>query len=301
MLFKDVLKVSDFEEFLREKKRLSENSIYTYRYCVEQFLAGNPNLNDVEDYNSFLINHSIKKRSRHFYSILKTFLEFNFSEPNSDKIAKANILDNLIRAPEQPRMKKERKYLEQDEIIKLINCMRHDKHKIISLIQDCTGIRAGDVLRIRRGDIIPETYKGENVLRIIITGKGNKRNVIYIHEELVQKLIMIYIVRNFTNEEFYFINEERWYKGKPKPTTRYRINYNNYLIDLKKALDECGFDKDSFATHDYRRCYARRVWTKYKDLYVLQELLNHTDPKTTMRYLKGSGLKNIDYHKEMQS
>jgi integrase len=112
---------------------------------------------------------------------------------------------------------------------------------------------------------------------------------------------MNYIVRNFTDEEYYFINERKFMRQKVNFNTRYRENYNNYLYDLKQAMDKCGLENDSFATHDYRRCYARRVWEKYKDLFVLQELLNHTDPKTTMRYLKGSGLRNIDYHKEMQS
>ena len=62
-----------------------------------------------------------------------------------------------------------------------------------------------------------------------------------------------------------------------------------------------GIDVTAFATHDFRRCYARRVWTRYKDVHVLQELLNHVNPATTMRYLKQSGMQNIDYHKEMQN
>ena len=74
-----------------------------------------------------------------------------------------------------------------------------------------------------------------------------------------------------------------------------------YYKDLKQAMYKLGIDSKSFATHDYRRCYARRVWTKYKDVHVLQELLNHQNPATTMRYLKQSGMQNIDYHKEMQN
>lgn len=298
MLLRDASKILDFEEFLREKKRLAESSIYIYKKCLEQFLVTNPTLNSIDDYNNFLIKHSIKSRSRHYYSILKTFIEFHIDDASE----RNRLVSELIRSSEQPRMKKERKYLEEKELLNLINNLKHYKHKVMALIQDATGIRVGDVLRIRRGDIIPETYKGENTLRIIITGKGNKRNVIYLHDEVVQQLVMEYIVKNFTDQEYYFINRtKKNSKVKVSFHSVYRQNYNQYLFDLKQSMDLCGLEHDSFATHDYRRCYARRVWTKYKDLYVLQELLNHSDPKTTMRYLKGSGLRNIDYHKEMQS
>ena len=42
------------------------------------------------------------------------------------------------------------------------------------------------------------------------------------------------------------------------------------------------------------------LWESWKDIQVLQNLLNHAEPTTTMRYLQQSGLKNIDYSREMQ-
>ena len=298
MLFTHSNKLALFEEYLREKRGLAETSIYVYIKAIEQFLVTNPDLEELDDYNKFLIKHSVKKRSRHFYSIFKIFIEFNAE----DALIRKRLIEGLIRAPEAPHMKKERSYLTEEQLLQLINNLEHTKHKVMALIQDSTGIRAGDILKIRRGDIIPETYKGESVLRIIIIGKGNKRNVIFIHDELVQKLIIDYIIHNFTDEEFYFIaNSSNIRHARVTFNTTYRNNYNKYLRDLKQSMDLLGMDSDSFATHDFRRCYARRVWTRYKDLQVLQSLMNHADPKTTMRYLKGSGLKNVDYHREMQS
>ena len=298
MLFKYANKLALFEEFLREKKRLAESSIYVYTKALEQFLVTGPNLDELEDYNKFLIAHSVKKRSRHFYSVLKTFIEFNAE----DAYTKNKLVEGLIRAPEPPRMKKERAYLPESQRIKLINNLTNDKHKIIALLQTTTGIRAGDVLRIRRGAIMPETYQGENVLKIVIVGKGNKRNTIFLHEPIIQKLVINYIVKNFNDEEYYFIERSKYQTHKRVSfNTSFRNNYNQYLLDFKQSMDLLGIDEDSFATHDLRRCYARDVWTRWKDLEILQSLLNHADPKTTMRYLKGSGLKNIDYHKEMQT
>ena len=79
------------------------------------------------------------------------------------------------------------------------------------------------------------------------------------------------------------------------------MNYQWYWADLKQALHKNKISREEFATHDLRRCFARRAWERYKDIYVLKGLLNHVDPKTTLRYLDQSGLKNIDYLREMQS
>jgi site-specific recombinase XerD len=80
-----------------------------------------------------------------------------------------------------------------------------------------------------------------------------------------------------------------------------RLNYYWYWRDLKQALLRNGIKREDFATHDLRRCFARRAWEKYKDIHVLQGLLHHKNADTTLRYLAQSGLKNIDYLREMQS
>jgi integrase len=72
------------------------------------------------------------------------------------------------------------------------------------------------------------------------------------------------------------------------------------MEDLKLALVSCGHQEKDFGSHDFRRCFSRRAWEKYKDVNVLQNLLMHRDPKTTLRYLKNSGMQNIDLHAEMQ-
>jgi len=78
------------------------------------------------------------------------------------------------------------------------------------------------------------------------------------------------------------------------------MNYQWYWIDLKQALNSAGINRDDFATHDFRRCFARRNWDKFKDVLILQKALRHKDPKTTLRYLEQSGLDTIDIHYEMQ-
>ncbi len=77
-------------------------------------------------------------------------------------------------------------------------------------------------------------------------------------------------------------------------------NYRRYWADLKQALNAVGVAKQDFATHDFRRCFAREIWDKYKDLVLLQNALNHENPGTTIRYLKQSGLQNRDVFYQYQ-
>lgn len=298
MLFRNVSEVIGFDEYLQEKHKLVDATRYYYVKSLEFFLLDNPNLTDVNDYNKFLIKHSIKKRNISLFYVFRAFIKYYIKDANT----RNSMLESLIKPDIPSTIKRERRYLNEKEIVAVINNIKQIKHKIVALIQDMTGARAGDVLRIPHGDIVPEIYEHKNVLKIIITGKGNKRNVVYIHDEMVQKLIMDYIVKNINHTGYYFMEQRQRSKDKSYMARKlYKANHMAYYRDLKQALDKTGIDVKDFATHDYRRCYARRVWNRYKDVQVLQELLNHQDPSTTMRYLKHSGLKNIEYHKQMQS
>ena len=298
MLFDNSFDAHLFEQFLTEKRNLAESSLYNYVKTAEKFLVECDDPTNIEDYNRFIIKYAIKKRSSYYYSALKAFIDYKID----DNGLKASMIENLIKPELFRTIKRERKYLTETQIIDIINNIRKPKHRVISLIQDLTGVRAGDVLTIKRGDIIPEIYEGKPVLKIIVEGKGRKRNVIFIHDEVIQVIIMDFLVHNFLAPDYYFLEIFKTSKSTHfTERRRYKSNYMRYYRDMKQAMYVAGVSYEDFATHDYRRCYARRVWTRYKDLHVLQELLNHANPATTMRYLKQSGMQNIDYHKEMQS
>lgn len=289
-----------FKLWLNEKRMISASSIHVYCEAVERFLKTNPDVDNLDDYNNFIITHSIKKRCSHYYSALKAFAEFKLNEANT----RNKIIEGMIRPPIRNDIKMERKYLSEEQIFDVINSLQQPKHRVIALIQTLTGVRAGDVLRLKRDNIIPEDYKGKPVLRINILGKGSKRNVIYIHDDVAQEIIMDYITNNYGFEPYYFIElgSMKNRRGSVENEFRlYRMNYHWYWEDLKTALQKNLIDMKDFASHDMRRCFARRCWERWKDLNVLQKILNHSNPATTMRYLQQSGLQNIDYHKEMQS
>lgn len=294
-----MMDVALFRIWLNEKRMIAESTIHVYCEAVERFLKGNPDVDKLEDYNNFIIAGSIKKRCYHYYSSLRAFAEFK----NNDANTRSKILEGMIRPTIRNDIKQERKYLEEDKIVEVINSLEDPKHRVVALIQTLTGVRAGDILRLKRDNIMPEEYNGKPVLRMNITGKGNKRNVIYIHDEIAQEVIMDYITTVYNHEEYYFLEQGKM-KGRggniENQFVFYRQNYLRFWQDLKQALQTNHIDMKDFATHDMRRCFARRAWLKWKDIQVLQRLLNHSNPATTMKYLAQSGLQNIDHHYEMQ-
>lgn len=299
MIKSDLTDIPFFEDYLRNTRRLANSTIYVYMQTLQTFLSTNPDIDQLEEYNEFLIRSCIKKRSTSQYSTLKIFIEWKIK----DAATKRRLVEGLIKPPIRKDIKKERRHLSENQLFDVINGLESKRHRIIALIQCLTGVRAGDVLRLKRGSILAEEYEKKPVLRLNIIGKGRKLNVIFIHDEIGQQVIMDYITSEFTHEKYYFLTE---IKPRPNRTFHFgdfatiRKNYERYLNDLKIALQRAGVNKDDFATHDFRRCFARRVWEKYKDIHILQNILNHARAEVTLRYLDQSGLKNIDYHYEMQ-
>lgn len=289
-----------YRNWLLEKRMLAESSISVYCEVIGRFLSTNPDLSSLEVYNTFIIDNAIKKRCYHYFSAIKAFIEFKIE----DTSLKNKLIEGLIRPELRSDIKLERKYLTEEQIIEVINSLEDPKHKVIALIQTLTGVRAGDILRLKRDNIMPEEYKGQPVLRINIVGKGKKRNVIFIHDIVAQEIIMEYIANVYNHDDYYFIELGSMKNRKGNTDSEFRLirmNYLWYWEDLKTALLKEGIDRKDFASHDFRRCFARRAWTRWKDIHVLQGLLNHADASVTLRYLEQSGMKNVDYHYEMQN
>lgn len=299
VLHSHIMDVALFKSWLKENKFLSDSSVWVFTIGLKGFLERNPDLEKLEDYNTFLIDHTIKKRSTHYFSMLRHYIDYKIT----DSALKKKLLDGLIRPPMYPNIKRERKHLSEEQLIEIINMLQRPKHRIIALIQALTGVRAGDILRLKRGSIYPEEYKSKVVLRINIIGKGSKRNVIFIHDPVAHEIILDYITNHVGWKDYYFVDIGNMKRRPGNINSDYGMiarNYQRFWEDLKAALQTAGVKYEDFATHDFRRCFARRVWEKYKDIHVLQSLLNHTDPKVTLKYLEQSGLKNIDYLADMQ-
>ena len=293
-------KPEEFKQHLLNTYELSNSTIYYYVLGVRRFLAGNPDLENLESYNNFLIKVMIKKRCSNYYSILKRFIEFAVE----DKNLKRNLINGLIKPKVRNDIKVIRRPLTDAQIIEVINCLTNQKHKIIALLQHLTGARAGDIIRLKRDNIVPDEYYGRETLRLTIIGKRKKVNTTYLYDKVAQDLLMNYMMSHLNWKNYVFIEKGKMHGRRGDDTSNFKMekmNYWQYWEDLKEALQTCGIKRQDFATHDFRRCFARKVWDKYKDINVLQQMLNHGDPKVTLTYLRQSGLQNRDHQFELQT
>jgi len=297
-----LMDLSLYKDFLKRERALAPTTERAYVIMVNAFLGKNPDIDNHEDYNNHIVEKAFKSRSYYAYYALRSFIEFKFKE---NKKLKNEIIENL-RKPSMPlNIKRERRNLEPEQILDIIVKIKKQKHQIVALIQKMTGLRAGDVLRIKKGNILVEKYDGKEILRIAAIGKRGKRVVVEIFDDIAQKVILHYINNNLTehhHQDYYFLEYPTSRKGCCREFVRlYLRNYNVYLADLKQALNASGIMQEEFASHDFRRNFARSVWMKYKNLLILQKILGHNDPKTTMRYLNMEGLDLIEIHREMQA
>ena len=294
------LDLTFFQEYLFEKTQLAESSVKLYVAAVKQFLTFNPDIESLEDYNNFLIPRVWKKNARHFYAALKRFIDWKID----DKNLKERLINGLV-IPKEHDSKTFRRHLEPKDRLRVINNLNSEKHQIIAIIQQMTGLRAGDVLKIKKPQgVVSSVYKDIPVTTLNVLGKGEKRNVVDIYDNVAQDFIWSYISSNINHKDYYFIE-----LGKMRNRTGnvnsesdlVRMNYQWYWKDLKEALVKTGIHRRDFATHDFRRGFARDIWEKFNgDVQILQRALNHSDPKTTMIYLKQSGLQNKEVLRKFQ-
>jgi len=282
--------ILDYEEYLKTTKNLSTGSIYVYSSATKKFLFTEPDLEKIDSYNDFIFEHAIKKRSNYTYDALKLFIKFYF-----EKDPKSISLQRNLLKPKPVDPKKNAHYLDDETREGVIKVLLNYKHRVIARIQNATGVRAGDVLRLKRGTISYEAYQDKVVvMRIDFEGKGGKHFIKWIFDENIQTQIDLFIKSNILDNEYYFLERPNDLENDFQKA--YHTNYMKYWTDIKQALKLYGVEYKEWATHDFRRSFARNVWDQTRDPVVLKEMLNHQQFDTTLRYLRGSGLQTKDVY-----
>lgn len=167
--------------------------------------------------------------------------------------------------------------LEIEEIKKLINacekcCNNKGKRDaaIIALTYGA-GLRRDETVKLKIKDY--DKYTGT----IIIKGKGNKERKNKINKS-IKKILDEYIELKKSNCEFLFqrINNNECINKRLSGDGIYQI--------IKKRYKQAGIKK--LSPHDLRRTYATKLLENGEDLFIVQELMGHSDVNTTKRYDK---------------
>ncbi len=139
-----------------------------------------------------------------------------------------------------------------------------------------TGLRVGEVhtLDISSVDFDNQTLE--------VIGKGNKRRILHLTDEMVQILIEWLAVRN----RFYKSNEtDALFVSKKGNRLAIRTMEDN----IKKIVRNSGiYARFNISCHTLRHSFASHLNDKDVDILVIQSLLGHTSPRSTEPYIHPS-------------
>lgn len=186
-----------------------------------------------------------------------------------------------MRNIEKPKVpKRDLKAFSKEHIDILLNVFDKDtftgfRNYVIACVFFSTGIRRGELVRIKMSDIMFEI----NSLRII--GKGNKARVVPLSDTMRRLLIKYIKVRELhirTNKLFMspycFISH-----------TGNKLSENAVTDIFSKAGKENKIKGVRVSPHTFRHSFAKYFLLNGGDVFTLQKILGHSDISVTRKYV----------------
>ena len=168
-------------------------------------------------------------------------------------------------------------FLEWDTMINLVRKLYNDKNYKISLLVGCGcffGIRIGDLLTLTWEQLLKS-----DTLELIEKKTGKKR-IIKINFQLQKHIQSCYNAVKPTND-----NSNCFTSQKNSVYSIQRIN-----VILKEVKTKYNLKINNISSHSFRKTFGRAVYNNADSnsemaLVKLSELFNHSDIKTTRKYL----------------
>lgn len=151
------------------------------------------------------------------------------------------------------------------EEIKAVLKRKSGRDYLMFVIGINTGLRIGDILKLKTEDVRDKTHV---TIKEQKTGKSKRFKI----NQSLKSIIDEYIT-GMADEDYLFSSR----KGN-NPIGRvqaYKILNN---VAAKVGLDEIG-------CHTLRKTFGYHFYQKTKDVAQLQEILNHSAPSVTLRYI----------------
>lgn len=239
---------------------------------------GETTVEDVSLYREHLLKVYARATVAKKLAVLRRFLVFTYMSGETTVNPEA-----LRFFAKSPKVTQDSAYnvLTDDELTRMLSVARSRSHRDYALIAVMTGcgLREAELVGIKIKDF-QETGEDQIFLRIL--GKGDKiRNVPVSPQlwELVQRYVLS-SGRSLTSHadarKPLFCSRE----GKDRPLTTRSIRYI-----VKKYVRAAGITK-AISPHSIRHTVGTNMAVNEAPLLVIQQFLGHSDPKTTMRYVR---------------
>ena len=263
----------DYRIYLRIERTMSQNTVTSYCYDVEKFLAAvgdTPELASAEDIATFIFQEGeISERSQaRKLSSLRSF--FNWM------VIEGMIKDNPCDRVDTPKLGK---YLpdvlsieEVESIIYSIDTSSWQGKRdraIVETLYGC-GLRVSEAVNLK----ISNLYFKEGFIRVI--GKGDKERLVPVGEMAVSAISDYMAVRpvpaDSASEDSIFLN--RFGKTLSRVSMFTMIKRQALIADVRKEI----------SPHTFRHSFATHLIENGADLRIVQEMLGHESIVTTEIY-----------------
>lgn len=256
-------------------RRYSESTIEIYTKHIKNFLAfyydKEIDLINNEDVQYYNYERMVRRKMSH--NLQNAFL-------TSLKLFLYTVSDNSINLDEIERAKRSRKLptvFSKQEIEKIINSTKNQKHKTMLLLAYGCGLRRSEIRNLQITHI-----DADRGLMLIQKAKGKKDRYVPISKKLIETVRIYY--KNYKPRHFLFEPENG---NIYNPETIYKI--------FKRSLIASGIEKKA-GIHSLRHSYATHLLENGTDLRYIQEILGHKSSKTTEIYthVSNKNLSNIN-------
>ena len=266
----------------------SPQTIRTYNTELTLFISfledeigkglGDLTAEDISLYREHLIGAYAAATAAKKLAVLRRFLIFTY-------MAGATTVnpESLRFFAKSPRVRQDSAYnvLTEDELSRMLNAARASNYRdyVLLAVMAACGLREAEVVGLRIGDF-REAAADQVLLRVI--GKGDKVRNVSISPDL-WRLIQRYVLlteRSFTS-----------YPDSRKPLFTSRVGKDKPLTTrsvqniVKKYVRAAGITK-AISPHSIRHTVGTNMALNEAPLLVIQQFLGHSDPKTTLRYIR---------------
>ena len=233
---------------------------------------------DISLYREHLIQTYAVATAAKKLAVLRRFLIFTY-------MAGATTVnpESLRFFAKSPRVRQDPAYnvLTEEELLRMLNAARASNYRdyVMLAVMAACGLREAEVVGIRIGDF-REVGVDQVLLRVL--GKGDKVRNVPISPDL-WRLVQRYVLlteRSFTSHPDSRKPLFTSRVGKDKPLTTRSVQYM-----VKKYVQAAGITK-AISPHSIRHTVGTNMAVNEAPLLVIQQFLGHSDPKTTMRYIR---------------
>jgi integrase/recombinase XerD len=246
-----------------EESRYSNRTIESYLTGLEMFFkyysTKNPDEISQKEVSDFINDFIVKKGFSSSYqnqviSAIKMFYEIS---------GRGRIIPAILERPRRGRSLP--KVFSKDEIKRILNSGRNQKHKLLLWMIYSCGLRRSEVINI----LLTDLDRTRSILHIR-EAKGKVDRIVPVSEKVWQKIDEY--LSGYMPQKYLFEGQNG---GKYSSESVYNV--------FKQALKKSGIKKD-VGVHSLRHSYATHLHESGLDIRYIQELLGHKSTKTTEIY-----------------